>query len=102
MREARRFYRRRVDLPAALSLAGRVPETCRIDNLSIDGAYIVVRPLPAAMALRLRFRIPGCAELFDVDATVSWSDDRGVGVHFHPLPSDQVWRLGHFLGVVGD
>jgi hypothetical protein len=97
MVEARRFFRRRVDLPATVVVTDDAPELCRIENLSIDGAYVALRRLPATVLLRVRFRLPGTDESLDVVATVSWSDDRGAGVHFDRLRPELAWKLGRFL-----
>jgi len=101
MREARRFYRRPVDLAAIVELPGGV-EVCRIANLSIDGAYLLLRPLPAALTVRLDIVLPGWDEPFEVAATVTWSDHRGAGVRFDRLRTEQVWKLGHFLARMVD
>lgn len=102
MHDARRFFRRRVDLPATLRVADRDTEMCRIENLSIDGAYVAVRPLPALAPVRVRFQLPGWAEPLDVVGTVSWSDQRGAGIHFRRLRTELVWKLGQYLIGVDD
>jgi hypothetical protein len=97
MIEARRFFRRRVDLAASVAVGESTPELCRIENLSIDGAYVVLHRLEATAPLRVRFRLPGSAEPLELPATVSWSDERGAGVHFERLRPELAWKLGRFL-----
>jgi hypothetical protein len=97
MIDARRFFRRRVDLPATVAVRESAPEVCRIENLSIDGAYLVLHRLESTAPLRVRFRLPGSREPLDLPATVSWSDERGAGVHFDRMRPELAWKLGRFL-----
>jgi len=93
----RRSHRHVVNLPATVVVGNGSPETCRIENLSLGGAYVSMHRIPMGERLRLTFRLPNAEESVDGIATVRWADDGGIGVQFDGLRARETWAIGKYL-----
>jgi hypothetical protein len=96
MKDARQFFRRRVDVAGVVTVRGQ-QRACRIESLSLGGAYLAGESLTMGARVRLSLLLPDSDKALDLAATVSWTDNRGGGVHFDDLRTSSLWRLGRFL-----
>src|SRR5689334_18728650 len=85
-----------------VDIAGRVKiketeEQCRVGNLSMGGAYILIRRLPMGERVTLWFRIPTHDAEIEAAGTVRWSTDAGIGIQFDGLRARETWALGKFF-----
>src|SRR5262245_15685840 len=97
MIESRRTYRRLVDITATIAIGDGAPEPCRIENLSLTGAFVSGRRMTSGDRIRLSFKLPKREEAVERVATVRWSNGSGIGVQFDGLRARQVWALGKFF-----
>ena len=73
------------------------PESCRLTNLSLGGAFFVLRRMPMGVRCQVSFRLPVIEEPVTSDAVVRWSTDQGIGVQFESLRPRDVWALSKYL-----
>ena len=58
---------------------------------------ILDRKLALGERVRLRFRIPRDGDLIDIETTVRWNADDGVGLQFDGLRAREVYALGKYF-----
>jgi hypothetical protein len=97
--EARTTFRRPVDLDATITLSGREPSTCRIQNLSLGGAFVAKCQATIGDRIHITFRLPMGETLIDSDATVAWHNRDGIGVQFAGLRAGETWALTRFFAL---
>ncbi|MEZ4368049.1 MAG: PilZ domain-containing protein [Kofleriaceae bacterium] len=94
----RASFRHTVDLPVELSPAeGGAPAERRIGNLSLGGAFVLGEKIAMGRRLKVRFMIPTQADAVEVQATVRWVTDEGIGLQFDGLRARDVWSLGKYF-----
>ncbi|MCA9678694.1 MAG: PilZ domain-containing protein [Kofleriaceae bacterium] len=88
--------RHEVDIAARIKV-GAEPEDCRIGNLSMGGAFMMMRRLPMGERVTVYFRLPTHDSEIEAVGTIRWSTDQGVGVQFDGLRARETWALGKYL-----
>ena len=67
-------------------------------NLSLGGTFVRAdRVLPFGTTVRLRIPLPALKEPCEVDATVRWHRDEGMGLQFGSLRAIEVWGLNQLF-----
>jgi uncharacterized protein (TIGR02266 family) len=68
-------------------------------NVSLGGLAIrTTSPLEVGSAVRVRFRLPGSKREADVEARVTWADQRvGMGVQFTKIEADAHAAVDEFV-----
>ena len=89
--------RHEVDIAARIKV-GAEPEDCRIGNLSMGGAFMMMRRLPMGERVTVYFRLPTHDSEIEAVGTIRWSTDQGVGVQFEPVLEILRRRLQHGEG----
>jgi hypothetical protein len=72
-------------------------EACRIQNLSMGGAFVIGRALPIGTTITLWLPVPDLETEIVASCVVRWSTADGVGVQFDGLCAQDTWTLGQIL-----
>lgn len=95
--ERRRHVRKAVELPITYQVEGAEPETARVRDLSLGGAFVVTFDEPPFGA-KVKLTLPLSAMTIEVDATVRWrKQDQGFGVQFGLLGAKATYHLTEFI-----
>lgn len=91
--------RQRVDLVATARIEGDAvcDRICRVQSLSLGGAFVELDRMPMGSVVNLTFSVPQFDDKLSLDGVVQWSDDDGVSVLFDSLRATDVWILWQFL-----
>lgn len=93
--DTRSTVRYPIDLVARLRV-GETELSCKIQNLSLGGVYIVGPSLPVGTRCRLRFRGPA-REIFDSWCVTRWATAEGCGLQFDSLHSLGTYQLARLI-----
>ena len=67
-------------------------------NVSLGGMLLEIPvPFPFGTKLNLRFRLPGIDSDTEVEATVRWNKENGIGLQFGSLRAKDVWALNRLF-----
>jgi len=82
--EQRRYFRCPLQIKVTVTCGGLPSFTCASTNLSEGGmALMVLRDLPPAESVDLRFTLPDMSEAIAAKAEIAWSDGKGsLGLRF--------------------
>lgn len=84
------------DLDVTLSVDGQ-EHTGTATNVSLGGIFITGVSFAYGTEGTLRMRLPALKEDTEVQATVRWATDAGVGVQFGSLRALEVWGLNELF-----
>lgn len=71
---------------------------CVTRNVSLGGMYLVTSSsLPYGTTVTLEFYLPALKEDVNIEATVRWVKDDGMGVQFGSLRAREVWGLNQLF-----
>jgi PilZ domain-containing protein len=75
---------------------GELP--CVTRNVSLGGMYLLSEvALPYGARVRLRFHLPALKEDAEIEATVRWEKEDGMGVQYGSLRAREVWALNQLF-----
>jgi CheY-like chemotaxis protein len=100
LRERRRYFRCRIQVPAAICRAGMPEVHGQTMNISESGMAISTSvSLPPGVKVQVHFRLPGHESRFVVDAAIRWCRENCLGLQFisvspHLTSELQEWLLG--------
>jgi len=99
MRERRRYFRHKVDMPVNVALSEKAELQATATNVSEGGMALRVRTtLQVNAMVQLRFLLPGSKTWIGAGATVAWADEEGrAGVKFEHLSSSAREELERWL-----
>jgi DNA-binding response OmpR family regulator len=99
VRERRRYFRHRLDMPLRISLPHNQEMTASATNLSEGGMAIRVQgKLPKDSQLQFRFTLPTTNISLELKGQVAWSDEAGdVGIRFVEVPQSSQYQLEKWL-----
>lgn len=101
LRERRRYFRQRLDVPAEIQLESGEKTPARTLNLSESGLAISANlKLLAGQKIRFAFTLPDTNLLISGTGQVVWSDARGqAGVHFEEVKPQALQELKNWLAL---
>lgn len=101
LRERRRYFRQRLDVPAAIQLESGEKTPARTLNVSESGLAISASlKLPTGQKIRFAFTLPDTDLLISGLGQVVWSDARGqAGVHFEEVKAQALQELKNWLAL---
>lgn len=71
---------------------------CTSRNVSLGGMYLVTEEkLPYGTKVRLEFFLPALKKNADIEATVRFAGDEGMGVQFGGLRAREVWAFNQLF-----
>lgn len=71
---------------------------CTTRNVSLGGMYLLTEtPLPYGTRVRVRFHLAALRETAEIEATVRWGGEDGMGVQFGSLRAREVWGLNQIF-----
>ncbi|MEM1033770.1 MAG: PilZ domain-containing protein [Myxococcota bacterium] len=95
--ERREHVRKAVELTVTFSVDGGPPETARLQDLSLGGAFLATLD-ELAFGTPLRLTLPLSTETIDVDAVVRWrKKGQGLGVQFGPIGAKPTFLLTEYI-----
>jgi c-di-GMP-binding flagellar brake protein YcgR len=99
VRERRRYFRHRLDMPLRISLPHNQEMTAAATNLSEGGMAIRVQgKLPKDSQLQFRFTLPTTNISLELKGQVAWADEAGdVGIRFVEVPQSSQYQLEKWL-----
>jgi DNA-binding response OmpR family regulator len=99
VRERRRYFRHRVDMPLRISLPHNQEMTATATNLSEGGMSIRVQgKLPKDAQARFSFTLPTTNISLELKGQVAWADGTGhVGIRFIEVPQSSQYQLDKWL-----
>jgi len=99
VRERRRYFRHRLDMPLRISLPGNQEVTATATNLSEGGMAIrVLAKLPKDSKAQFRFTLPNTNTSLELKGQVAWADGAGqVGIRFIEVPQSSQYELDKWL-----
>jgi DNA-binding response OmpR family regulator len=99
VRERRRYFRHRLDMPLRISLPHNQEMTASATNLSEGGMAIRVQgKLPKDSQLQVRFTLPTTNISLELKGQVAWADEAGdVGIRFVEVPQSSQYQLEKWL-----
>jgi len=98
VRERRRYFRCPVEVPVAISRAAmQTVDGCTV-NVSESGMSITTASsLGRGDAVQLQFALPGDAFQFELEATVCWAKEQGIGLQFTSSSLHRTAKLQRWL-----
>jgi DNA-binding NarL/FixJ family response regulator len=99
VRERRRYFRHRLDMPLRISLPHNQEMTATATNLSEGGMAIrVLGKLPPEAKAQFRFTLPATNVSLELKGQVAWSDGTGhLGIRFIEVPQSSQYQLDKWL-----
>jgi DNA-binding response OmpR family regulator len=99
VRERRRYFRHRLDMPLRISLPHNQEMTAAATNLSEGGMAIRVQgKLPKDSQPQFRFTLPTTNISLELKGQVAWADEAGdVGIRFVEVPQSSQYQLEKWL-----
>jgi DNA-binding response OmpR family regulator len=99
VRERRRYFRHRLDMPLRIGLPHNQEMTAAATNLSEGGMAIRVQgKLPKDSQLQFRFTLPTTNISLELKGQVAWADEAGdVGIRFIEVPQSSQYQLDKWL-----
>lgn len=95
--ERRRHVRKAVELPVTYRVEGAEPETARVRDLSLGGAFVVTFDDPP-FGSKVKLTVELSAMTLEVDATVRWRrPNEGFGVQFGLLGAKATYHLTEYI-----
>lgn len=86
-----------VDLDATATVGDQTHQV-HLENLSLGGAFLTgLERLGIGTTMDFTFSIPTHESPINVNATVRWSTDLGVGIQFGSLRAREVWSLNKYF-----
>jgi CheY-like chemotaxis protein len=96
VRERRRYFRCPVDVPVSILGTSMLTAYGRTVNISEGGmAATATAPVKPGDQTRLQFSLPGDDYEFQIESTVCWAKEQGLGLQF--LSPHQISRLQEWL-----
>ena len=90
-----------IEVAAHLTIKGQTHDTT-IRNLSLGGASLsFALRVPMGARVTLRFQVPTLEEPIEVQTTVRWSTETGIGLQFDGLRARDVYALGKYFDTLG-
>ncbi len=99
VRERRRYFRHRLEMPLRISLPNNQEMTATAINLSEGGMAIrVLGKLPKDSEARFGFTLPNTNISLELKGQVAWADEAGdVGIRFIEVPQSSQYQLDKYL-----
>jgi DNA-binding NarL/FixJ family response regulator len=99
VRERRRYFRHRLDMPLRISLPHNQEMTATATNLSEGGMAIrVLGKLPPEAKAQFLFTLPATNVSLELKGQVAWSDGTGhLGIRFIEVPQSSQYQLDKWL-----
>jgi len=99
VRERRRYFRHRLDMPLRISLPGNQDVTAAATNLSEGGMAIrSLAKLAKDAKAQFRFTLPNTNVSLELKGQVAWADGTGhTGIRFIEVPQSSQYELDKWL-----
>jgi CheY-like chemotaxis protein len=101
LRERRRYFRHRLDVPVELQLESGEKTAARTLNVSESGLAISANlSMRAGQKIRFSFTLPDTNLLISGSAQIVWTDARGqAGIHFDEVKAEALQELKNWLAL---
>ena len=101
LRERRRYFRHRLDVPAEVQLESGEKTAARTLNVSESGLAISANlAMRAGQKMRFSFTLPDTNLLISGSGQIVWTDARGqAGVHFEEVKAQALQELKNWLAL---
>ena len=97
MTQRREHERFEIDLPVVM-VVDEDHIAARTRNVAQGGAYVLTeQSIPYGTKLKIRLKFPALKEESEIEATVRWVRDDGIGLQFGSLRAVEVWAVNQLF-----